>query len=87
MAGSEQVDVNTLGFTSSELQKNFKQVEELLANFASNYENMDYDPFNLRAAHRMPTKSGSLPWLQIRKKLCRPIWLSGRKPHNSISKR
>ncbi len=52
MAGTDQIDVNTLGFTSHDLKKNFKQVEELLASFASHYENMDYDPFNLQNAYK-----------------------------------
>ena len=52
MAGNEQVEINTLGFASKELQKNFKQVEELLASFADTYENIDFDPFNLQNAYK-----------------------------------
>lgn len=49
MSKTDQSEVNTLGFASTtmELQKNFKQVEEIMANFAKSYENMDLDPFNL----------------------------------------
>lgn len=49
MSKLDQSEVNTLGFASTtmELQKNFKQVEEIMANFAKSYENMDLDPFNL----------------------------------------
>ncbi|WP_084610331.1 class I poly(R)-hydroxyalkanoic acid synthase [Sedimenticola selenatireducens] len=49
MSKSDQSEVNTLGFASTtmELQKNFKQVEEIMANFAKSYEHMDLDPFNL----------------------------------------
>lgn len=49
MSKIDQSEVNTLGFASTtmELQKNFKQVEEIMANFAKSYENMDLDPFHL----------------------------------------
>ncbi|MCW9022951.1 MAG: class I poly(R)-hydroxyalkanoic acid synthase, partial [Sedimenticola sp.] len=49
MSKTDQSEVNTLGFASTtmELQKNFKQVEEIMANFAKSYEHMDLDPFNL----------------------------------------
>lgn len=49
MSKPEQSEINTLGFASTtmELQKNFKQVEEIMANFAKSYEHMDLDPFNL----------------------------------------
>ncbi|WP_428623543.1 class I poly(R)-hydroxyalkanoic acid synthase [Sedimenticola sp.] len=49
MSKPDQSEVNTLGFASTtmELQKNFKQVEEIMANFAKSYEHMDLDPFNL----------------------------------------
>ena len=49
MSKPDQSEVNTLGFASAtaELQKNFRQVEEIMANFAKSYEHMDLDPFNL----------------------------------------
>ncbi|WP_260293472.1 class I poly(R)-hydroxyalkanoic acid synthase [Sedimenticola hydrogenitrophicus] len=49
MSKSQQSEVNSLGFasTTTELEKNFKQVEEIMANFAKSYEHMDLDPFNL----------------------------------------
>ncbi len=49
MSKTDQSEVNTLGFASTtmELQKNFKQVEEIMANFAKSYDHMDLDPFNL----------------------------------------
>jgi polyhydroxyalkanoate synthase len=49
MSKTDQSEVNTLGFASTtmELKKNFKQVEEIMANFAKSYEHMDLDPFNL----------------------------------------
>jgi len=52
MAGNDQAEINTLGFASKELQKNFKQVEELLASFSETYENIDFDPFNLQNAYK-----------------------------------
>lgn len=41
--------INTLGFASvsKELEENFKQVEEIMGDFAKSYENMKLDPFNL----------------------------------------
>ncbi|MCW8907728.1 MAG: class I poly(R)-hydroxyalkanoic acid synthase [Sedimenticola sp.] len=49
MSKPDQSEVNTLGFASAtaELQKNFRQVEEIMANFANSYDHMDLDPFNL----------------------------------------
>ncbi|WP_275096534.1 class I poly(R)-hydroxyalkanoic acid synthase [Sedimenticola hydrogenitrophicus] len=49
MSKSQQSEINSLGFASTtrELEKNFKQVEEIMANFAKSYEHMDLDPFNL----------------------------------------
>ncbi len=49
MSKIDQSEVNTPGFASTtmELQKNFKRVEEIMANFAKSYEHMDLDPFNL----------------------------------------
>ncbi|MEZ5534470.1 MAG: class I poly(R)-hydroxyalkanoic acid synthase [Thiolinea sp.] len=50
MSDATQTDkINTLGFASvtKELEENFKQVEEIMADFAKSYENMKLDPFNL----------------------------------------
>lgn len=45
-----QEGINTLGFASvtKEMQENFKQVEEIMANFSKSYEDMKLDPFNLK---------------------------------------
>nr|CAA6824018.1 MAG: Polyhydroxyalkanoic acid synthase [uncultured Thiotrichaceae bacterium] len=50
MSDSTQADnINTLGFASvtKELESNFKQVEEIMGDFAKTYEDMKLDPFNL----------------------------------------
>jgi polyhydroxyalkanoate synthase len=50
MSDAKQTDtINTLGFASvtKELEENFKQVEEIMGDFAKTYENMKLDPFNL----------------------------------------
>jgi len=47
-------DINTLCFTSlaEGLQKNFKRVEEVMADFTKSYEDMELDPFNLSSAYK-----------------------------------
>lgn len=47
-------DINTLGFASlaEGLQKNFKRVEEVMADFTKSYEDMELDPFNLSSAYK-----------------------------------
>ncbi|MBU0654122.1 MAG: class I poly(R)-hydroxyalkanoic acid synthase [Gammaproteobacteria bacterium] len=49
-ATDAQEGINTLGFASvtREMQENFKQVEEIMANFNQTYESMKLDPFNLK---------------------------------------
>ncbi len=50
MSDTKQTEkINTLGFASvsKELEENFRQVEEIMGNFAKSYEHMKLDPFNL----------------------------------------
>ena len=53
MADNDQNPINALGFASvaKELHENFKQVEEIMSGFAKSYENIAFDPFNLRDAY------------------------------------
>ena len=53
MADNDQNPINALGFASvaKELQENFKQVEDIMSGFAKSYENIAFDPFNLRNAY------------------------------------
>jgi polyhydroxyalkanoate synthase len=53
MFDSKQTDINALGFasTAEEIQKNFKQVEELMKAFSSSNQSMHLDPFNLTEAY------------------------------------
>jgi len=54
MSETKTEDTNTLGFASlaEGLQKNFKRVEEVMADFTKSYEDMDMDPFNLSSAYK-----------------------------------
>jgi len=47
-------DMNTLNFSSlaEGLQENFMRVEDVMADFAKSYEDMDMDPFNLTSAYK-----------------------------------
>ncbi|MEZ5479380.1 MAG: class I poly(R)-hydroxyalkanoic acid synthase [Thiolinea sp.] len=49
MPETQSPEVNTLGFASmtKEMESNFKQVEEIMKDFAKSYETMNLDPFNL----------------------------------------
>ncbi len=52
MSDNTKNEINTLGFTAAkELQKNFKQVEEIMKGFAKSYENIQLDPMNLSKAY------------------------------------
>ncbi len=54
MSDTNSPDINTLGFASvtKGLDANFKRCEEIMADFTSHYDNMDFDPFNLSDVYK-----------------------------------
>ena len=54
MSEANGSDINALGFASISkgMDENFKRCEEVMANFTSQYDNMDFDPYHINDAYK-----------------------------------